>query len=504
MFVVNNIAYIEELNERFNLSQRGIVIAHGGLSSDQLNDNLNKLRTNEAWGVLTTRILEVGYDLPELEAVVILGLPDKRALIQIIGRIARNYLRKTQIFLFLRKRVNLEKEYLEDKKALQHYLFEKPVAPVVVNYNTTQCAQLMLLLAPLFEIHSMQTIQDIYYDVPEVPRLLRRVSRELFAKGQLQLVSNDEFYPTAETAFAFFAINLRGALPQYQIYQKEKETIAGVPGTRNERLIRVNARQFLKKLLPGQSYLFNSKYYVCEEVYNNKIFVREAKTLYEKTKHADNIIGTRILMTTKRRTQNPLGVELQEVIRQLYPKQGRVWDKGTNNLEDVNLTPEQKIVIPLLTVSCAIPLGSISQAVANLLAAYLKKAIEITIDIPTKEIELIYSTESRQTALSSNPSSLSRKKSDFLHIIDPNSTTGNAELIYDKLKPILLQTWDLVNNCACRGEGCKQCCGIDYNGLPKEQWPQKHAKVVHILESMLFSQVSLVENSTGKKAYAYT
>lgn len=489
MFVVNDIAYIEDLNDRFQLTRRGIVIAHGGLPAGKLAENLATLQAGKAWGVLTTSILEIGYDLKHLAAIAILGLPAKRSLWQLAGRVARDPNRDAHISLFLRRRAVSEVDYLVDEQAIRKYIFEEPITSVSINYGTPHCGRFMLLVAPLFGIQSLTEIEAIFHDVPDLPRLLRRVSRELFAKGQLRLISPTDFQPTSETTTGFFGMNLRGTLPRFQVLLREPEQTAGVEGYRHTPLGTVNARQLLQKLLPGQPYRQNRKYYVCEEIHDTKVFVRRAAIAAESNRYANNPIAMQLLAPTKRRRKSETGIELAEVILRLSPQRSRICYRQGEEVPQSELLPEQRIHIDLPTMACGIPLGQAKRSVATLLAAILKMAIQLTLAVDPHEIEAVYAT-TQTMGDELGVQSRQRSKIHCLHLLERNAPNGLAELVFHNSDRVLRQAQQLVDHCGCQGEGCRRCCGADFFQLSRDHWPERHAAVGQLLRKLLDKQHS--------------
>lgn len=505
MFVVNDIAYIEDLNDRFQLTNRGIVIAHGGLTATYLAESLGKLQTGEAWGVVTTSILEVGYDLEQLVAIAILGLPTKRSLWQLAGRVARDPEKEAHISLFLRRRAVHEVDYLLDEEKLRQYILEEPIPPVPINYGTSHCARLMLLVAPLFGIESLTEIEAIFHDVPEVPRLLRRVSRELFAKGQLRLVSPTDFLPTSETTAGFFGMNLRGTLPRFQVMLREQEQTAGVGGYRYIPLGTINARQLLQKLLPGQPYRHDREYYVCEEICDTKVFVRRAESAAESNRYANNPVKMQLLPLAKRRRKQGSGIELAEVIVRWTPQRSRICYRQGEDVPRSELLPEQRIHIDLPTITCAIPLGQTKRSVATLLAAILKTAIQLTLDVNPNEIETVYTTtQPREDVESDRPKSGRWSKIHYLHLLDRNAPNGIAELVFNNSARVLQQARLLVEQCGCKGQGCRQCCGADFVKLSRDHWSERQAAVNQTLRNLLGGQHHKASRRTGGVVHATT
>ncbi|HUT82562.1 MAG TPA: DEAD/DEAH box helicase, partial [Candidatus Bathyarchaeia archaeon] len=450
-------------------------------------DEIRKEQKNKIRILLSSSVLELGVNLPNVQTVINIGIPitQKDGIVQ---RIARNRSkpneRRVNVFIFdlTNPRDNF---YWEHKEIIQNILKTNACNPILYPKQNAKILAGLIILHLHYGINDFQEIMNFFLkegiDTHEIARqqytklicfkVLKKLNGKIFFTGEgqnilvQQLKRNNVLVP----------FSIRAISSDWKI-----QIVNGFDVNYRERikqLGKISSSDILKKGLPGNIITRNKQRYLVADIdhLQRNIIVKNHFTKMEEDKiglfsgnqlfdptitvgifprkiygiKTINIDFGQLIISRKPKAIAIVNSKLERTDRE---KQGK-----TENYTWKELTNEESEELAIIEKVEGVNI-SIQSNTLEVKEQTNKKLLEIFGKVLLIETETVLSIPTTEFTLVCNTNQLA--------IYDKGEPNGNTEYLFRYLHKVAEQTVKRLTECSCE-RGCKQCYGEILGLLPK-------------------------------------
>ncbi len=496
-----------------------VVIIHADLAYAQrkkILDEIKKGTRNRIKILISSSVLELGVNIPNVQTVVNIGIPitQKDGIVQ---RFARNRSNPSErrvnvcIFNLANSRDNFYWHHLE---ILRNILETNACNPILYPRQNPKILAGLLVLHLRYGINDYQEIMSFFLKegrkVYEIARqqytklisfnVLKKAQGKILFTNQgenrlLQLKNKNVLVPLSIRAIsANWSIQLKKGIDTIRL--TDRTTSLG----------KISTKDVLKKGLSGNLIIRNRKKYLVTDVdighktvFVKKYFIDDSddtfslppmNQLYDPTISVGvfpkKIQGTRLvginfgLITTYRKPKiivnaNPNAMYLNESSRN--ENNNYFYQELTQQESDeLTLSEKSEGIIINMENELLKPKNLTAKKMLKLFGEILLIEAEMVLSIPASEFELVYNANQ-------------------LAIYDKGEPNGNAEYLFLHLQEVAQQALQRLGQCSCE-RGCEYCYGEILGLLPdgsKEYLKQLVKDMVNISNLETLDHISLIE-----------
>jgi len=484
-------------------------------------DEIRKEQKNKIRILISSSVLELGVNLPNVQSVVNIGIPitQKDGIVQ---RMARNRSkpgeRRVNTFLFdvTNPRDSFYWEHLDilqtilETNACNPILYPRQNAKILaglfvlhLRYGITDFEQIMLFFlkdgVKTHELARQQYAKLVCYKV-----LKKEHGKVLFTGEGVdilvqQMKKNNVLVPFSIRAISTnWTIELEDGLDAFHFHE----------GTRQ--LGKISIRDVLKKGLPGNLITRNKLRYLVTDIDHQQKSILVKQFLYDSDQVFSSMIPTNQLFEpTITMGIFPKKIPLKDVLNISFGQ--LTITRKPNTI--INANPERKIII-----------DSKKEQIYSIQDLTKRESEELAITEQVEGIQISLVTDIEKPSNLSNKQLLkllgeillletemvlSIPKTEFgfvyinnqLAIYDKGEPNGNTEYLFQYLQQVVKKASQRLNNCPCK-RGCKCCYGEILGLLPEgaKEWLVKitnelaEKEIIHVFESKIEEQMTRQNN----------
>ncbi len=429
-------------------AQKGLISSYrAGYTSDTRREIEKKLKEGELHTVITTNALELGIDVGELDATVIVGYPGSiSSIMQQSGRSGR---KSESITVFITGSNPIDQYFSKDP----NYIFSNHIESITINPSN-----------PYIE---MPHVKCAAYEIPIDPDIdvdyfgsdIRKYANKFEEEGYFEKRMKRYFYASKDSPHA--QVNLRTS------GEEQIELVEETTGTVLERIPRNRA---LEETFKGAVYIHLAETYIVNELHlseNYALLTRHDTDYYTDSLAIDSIWVEQVLSEKKFNIIDIFfgDVLVQEVVRGFVKKQFETGKKiGTEALE-----------LPVIKFHTKAFWFTIDN---SLFKRVLKEGEDIGGTIHAVEhsivamMPLIVVCDRNDIGGVSHPLHPDTGKATIFIYDGVEGGVGLSEKGYERIEDLLDSSYNSIVACPCK-EGCPSCiyspkCGNENNPLSKK------------------------------------
>lgn len=430
----------DEVNDEYAISPY-----RAGYSKEQRRKIERGVKNGEIKCIIATNALELGIDIGELDATVIVGYPGKlSSLFQQSNRSGRN---KDSVTVFITSSNPLDQYFTKDPD----YLVNKKFESININLDNPYILKPHLLCAA-YEVPIKENLDSDYFG-----NYLQTYLKELYDSGEL-VKRNDKYFANSKYSIAD-KVNIRGV---------GEENIKLIDLDSNKEIEKMSLQRALEEVFPNAVYMHMGETYVSKklDVENKVVLLQKEKVDYYTDSLAIENIWVRRVLKHKKETNLDIyfgEVVVNEIIRGFVMKEFFTDKKiGTEPLELPSIdfvTKATWFIIPNEIVNEV-------KLIDDLLGSIHAMEHSLVSMMP-----LIVQCDRNDVGGVSHPKHPDTEGTTIFLYDGIEGGIGITEKAYDKMFDLLNAAYKSVSSCPCK-DGCPSCifspkCGNENKPLSK-------------------------------------
>jgi len=468
-----------------------VVMIHADLPYAQRKkvlDEVRKEQQNKIRILLSSSVLELGVNLPNIQTVVNIGIPitQKDGIVQ---RMARNRSKpgekRVNIFLFdlSNPRDNF---YWENIDILQNILKTNACNPILYPKQNPKILAGLFILHLRYDIHDFQQIMTFFLkEGKQIHELVRQQYTKLVCFKVLKKENGSVLFTGEGEEILAHQLKKNNVLIPFSIRAISTDWVIQVSEGLNtkhlhegmKQLGKISSRDVLRKGLPGNIITRNKQQYLVTDIDHQQkiIFVKHflmepakgfslslpSNQLYNPTitvgvftKKIPEIDAMNITfgqLSLIRRPKVIVNTNPERNISKTNEQEHNQfysWEELTEDeSEELALTEQAEGICINLGITLQKTLKLSNKQLLKLFGEILVLETEVILSIPSTEFGLVYNDNQ-------------------MAIYDKGEANGNVEYLYKHLQTIAENARKRLKNCSCE-RGCKNCYGEILGLFPK-------------------------------------
>ncbi len=430
----------DEVNNEYTISPY-----RAGYSKEKRREIERGVKKGEIECIIATNALELGIDIGELDATVIVGYPGKlSSLFQQSNRSGRN---KDSVTIFITSSNPLDQYFTKDPG----YLVSKNFESININLDNPYILKPHLLCAA-YEVPIKEN-----FDLDYFGNSLQTYLKELSDSGEL-VKRNDKYFANSKYSIAN-KVNIRSV---------GEENIRLIDIDTNKEIEKMSLQRALEEVFPNAVYMHMGETYVSKkmDIENRVVFLQKEKVDYYTDSLAIENIWVRKTLKHKKEMDLDIyfgEVVVNEIIRGFVMKEFFTDKKiGTEPLE----LPSVDFVTKAVWFIIPDEIVNEVKLVDDLLGSIHAMEHSLVSMMP-----LIVQCDRNDVGGVSHPKHPDTDATTIFLYDGIEGGIGIAEKAYDKIVDLLNASYKSVSSCPCK-DGCPSCifspkCGNENKPLSK-------------------------------------